>query len=185
MTIVLKSRRGRPRKFGRPSRPVTLTLPTDVIARLAALDGDLGRAIVTLVDRSAHRPRVDARAAASMATYGRRAVILVRPVAALRKLRGVQLVPVGNGQALIALEHPHAVPQLELDLRDALDRARLKTSDRTVLATVAEMLRDARRSNALRIAERSIIVLEGRPGGSAVRPKAKGPRPKKERVQVV
>ena len=158
----LTPRRGRPRKFGRPARPVTLTLPTDVIARLNALDADLGRAIVTLVDKSALRPRVSARAGASMASYGRRAVILVRPVPALRRLRGVQLVPVGNGQALIALDHPHAVPQLELDLRDALEGTGLKPQDRTVLETVAEMLRDARQSNALRIAERSIIVLEGR-----------------------
>jgi hypothetical protein len=160
--MTLKMRRGRPRKFGRPARPVTLTLPTDVIARLNAMDGDLGRAIVTLVDKSALRPRVSASAAASMASYGRRAVILVRPVPALRRLRGVQLVPVGNGQALIALDHPHAVPQLELDLRDALDRTGLNKRDRTVLETVAEMLRDARQSDVLRIAERSIIVLEGR-----------------------
>ena len=158
----LLQRRGRPRKFGRPARPVTLTLPTDVIARLTALDPDLGRAIVTLVDRSALRPQGSASAAASVASYGRRAVILVRPVPALRRLRGVQLVPVGGGKALIALDHPHAVPQLELDLRDALDWAGLKPLDRTVLERVAEMLRDARQSNTLRIAERSIIVLEGR-----------------------
>jgi hypothetical protein len=157
--MPFKPRRGRPRKFGRPARPVTLTLPTDVIDRLNALDGDLGRAIVTLVDKSALRPRARPRAA-SMESYGRHAVILVRPVPALRRLRGVQLVPVGNGRALIALDHPHAVPQLELDLRDALDRDGLKKQDRIVLETVAEMLRDARQSNALRIAERSIIVLE-------------------------
>ena len=157
---ALKTRRGRPRKFGRPARPVTLPLPTDVIARLNAMDGDLGRAIVTLVDKSALRPRVSA--GASMASYGRRAVILVRPVPALRRLRCVQLVPVGNGQALIALDHPNAVPQLELDLRDALDQTGLKKLDRRVLETVAEMLRDARQSDVLRVAERSNIVLEGK-----------------------
>jgi hypothetical protein len=160
--LDFKSRRGRPRKFGRPARPVTLTLPTDVITRLAAVDDDLGRAIVTLVDGKAtasrrHLPRV-----ASMASYGRRAVILVPPMGALRRLRGVQLIPVGNGQSLIALDHPHAIPQLELDLRDALDRSGLKRADRTVLESVAEMLREARQSNALTVAERSIIVLEGR-----------------------
>ena len=160
--LSLKTRRGRPRKFGRPSRPVTLTLPTDVIARLAARDGDLGRAIVALVETAGARRRPRLAAAATMASYGRRAVILVPPVAALRRVRGVQLVPVGNGHALIALDHPHGIPQLELDLRDALDRAGLERPDRKVLESVAEILRDARQSHALKVAERSIIVLEGR-----------------------
>ncbi|HYN07565.1 MAG TPA: hypothetical protein VES67_09265 [Vicinamibacterales bacterium] len=158
---ALKLRRGRPRKFGRPARPITLTLPDDVISRLAAVDGDLGRAIVSLVD-AAPVPSRARRAAASISSFGRHAVILVPPVAALRRLRGIQLVPVGNGRALIALDHPHAIPQLELDLRDALDRTGLTTGDRGVLETVAEILRDARQSNVLTIAERSIIVLEGR-----------------------
>ena len=160
--LSLKTRRGRPRKFGRASRPVTLTLPTDVIARLAALDGDLGRAIVALVEQAGVPRRRRRPAATTMASYGRRAVILVPPVPALRRLRGVQLVPVGNGHALIALDHPHGIPQLELDLRDALDRTGLKRPDRKVLESVADILRDARQSNALAIAERSIIVLEGR-----------------------
>jgi hypothetical protein len=155
----LKTRRGRPPKFGRPSRPITLTLPVDVVSSLAAVDGDVARAIVSLVGR-ARRLRKTTRAAASIASYGRRAVILVPPVAALRRLRGVQLIPVGNGQALIALDHPHAIPQLELDLLDALDRTGLRKADRTVLKDVAAILRDARQSNELAIAERSIIVLE-------------------------
>jgi len=72
-------------------------------------------------------------------------------------------VPVGNGRALIALDHPHGVPELELDLRDALDRRELKTLDRTVLESVAAILRNARQSNVLTIAERSIIVLTKKP----------------------
>ena len=48
-----ESRRGRPRKFVRPSRAVTVTLPDDVIAALQGVDVDLSRAVV--VDRSAAR----------------------------------------------------------------------------------------------------------------------------------
>jgi hypothetical protein len=160
----LKPRRGRPRKFGRPARPVTVTLPDDVIARLTAVDVDLGRAIVSVVDQAPRPPRAaSARTAASLASYGRHAVILVPPVHALRRLRGIELVPVGNGRALIALDHPHAVPELELDLRDVLDRRVLKALDRAVLESVAEILRNARQSNVLTIAERSIIVLTKKP----------------------
>jgi len=160
----LKLRRGRPRKFGRPARPVTVTLPDDVIARLTAVDVDLGRAIVSVVDRAPRPPRASAaRTAASLASYGRHAVILVPPVHALRRLHGVQRVPVGHRRALIALWPPHGVPELELDLRDALDRRELKTLDRTVLESVAAILRNARQSNVLTIAERSIIVLTKKP----------------------
>ena len=42
------ARRGRPRKFTRPSRTITLTLPEDTLEALAGLDPDVGRAIVRL-----------------------------------------------------------------------------------------------------------------------------------------
>src|SRR6185436_5940070 len=96
------SARGRPRKFGRHAKPVTLTLPDDVIEQLKAIDGDLGRAIVGLVERlrkAIPRPLPPVE----VASYGSRSVILVKPVPALRKLNGVQLVPVADGRALIAL----------------------------------------------------------------------------------
>ena len=159
--LKLKPRRGRPKKFGRSARSVTLTLPEDILARLAGMDTDLGRAIVSLVEKAPRRREV-VTSRASMATYGNHAVILVPQLPVLRRLPGIQLVPVGNGRALIALEHPHAVPQLELDLRDTLERANLRASERTVLEEIAQILRTARQSDALAVAERSIIVLEGR-----------------------
>jgi len=43
--------RGRPKKYGRPARAVTVTLPEDILATLNAADTDLGRAIVKFVER--------------------------------------------------------------------------------------------------------------------------------------
>ena len=158
--MPVRSSRGRPRKFGRPSRPVTLTLPDDVIERLGALDTDLGRAVVGLVKRV--RGKTAPRLPAEVATHGSHSVILVTPVAALRKLRGVQLVPVSDGRALIALDHPHGIAQLELDLRDVLEKASVKGRNRLVLEALAAILRDARFSQGLTVQERSIIVFEAR-----------------------
>ena len=45
--------RGRPSKYGRPARAVTVTLPEDVLARLTAVHADVGSAIVSLVEKSA------------------------------------------------------------------------------------------------------------------------------------
>jgi hypothetical protein len=157
----LKSGRGRPQKYGRPSHAVTVSLPEDVLARLKALDVDLGRAIVTLVDRQvASRPH--AVSPAELATYGKHAVIIVNPAKALKRLPGVQLVPAGNGRALISLDHPNSIPRLELDMRDALDAAEIGDGERATLEAIAEILRHARHSPDLSLTERSIIVFESK-----------------------
>src|SRR5215471_19251823 len=88
--------RGRPRKFGRPSRAVTVTLPEDALARLGAIDADLGRAIVAAVDRTA--PKTKLLEPAELATYGNHAIILVTPVKALKALPGGELIPIGGNR---------------------------------------------------------------------------------------
>src|SRR6188508_202763 len=136
--IPARASRGRPRKFGRPARAVTLTLPHDVIERLAGLNADLGRAVVGLVERTPRRR--GPRPPAEVATYGGHSVILVTPVRALKALGGVELVPVSEGRALIALEDQHGIPQLELALRDRLEKRSVKGRDRVVLEAVAAIL---------------------------------------------
>lgn len=162
LMLLDRKARGRPRKFGRASRPITVTLPEDVIGRLSALDGgDLGAAIVRLAGKlPARAPR--AGKPAELAAYGRRAVILVTPVRSLGRLAGVQLVPVSSGRALIALDHPHGVPEFELQLRDAVEKGAVPPRERHVLQAIIDILRNCRQSHDISVAERSIIVLENR-----------------------
>jgi len=157
----LKHGPGRPSKYGRPSRPVTVTLPDDVLARLGAVDADLGRAIVRLAERGGAR-RARVMRAAELASYGNHAVIVVNPARVLKRLKGVELVPVGNGRALIALAHPHSVPQLELAVRDALEGGEMSQAERQTLEAIATILQAARRSRAVTLEERTIIVLESK-----------------------
>src|SRR5262245_6965694 len=84
------SGRGRPRKFDRPSRSVTLTLPEDVIATLQAIDTDLSRAVVRAT-RPLAPPTVSS--VAELANFGNRAVILVPRSRELRERTGVELIP--------------------------------------------------------------------------------------------
>jgi hypothetical protein len=152
---------GRPKKFARPSRPVTVTLPEDTLLRLGAIDADLGRAIVALTERQ--RVQVSStRPLAEVASYGTHAVIVVTPVKALKRIAGVELVPIGNGRALISLAHPHSIAELELGIRDALDRRDLTPLDRRALVSVADLLREARGSRRITLEERMIIVLEAK-----------------------
>lgn len=138
-----------------------MTLPEDVLRRLGALDADLGRAIVRLVERTA-ATRVRASPPAEIANYGNHAVIVVTPVKALQRLVGVELVPIGNGRALISLEHPHSIPQLELGVRDALERGDVNRLERETLEKIADILRQTRSSPGISLAERTIIVLESK-----------------------
>jgi hypothetical protein len=159
--VLPARRRGRPAKYGRPSQPVTLTLPDDVVARLKRVDPDLGRAVVSLVERVA-RPRPVEAPSADIVGWGRQQVILVTPSPALKRLPGVQLVPAGAGRALIALEHPNSISQLELDIRDAIDEAGISDADRDALGAVADILRQSRHARDITLKEHSIIVLESK-----------------------
>ena len=155
----IKPRHGRPRKYARPSRAVTVTLPEDVIAQLQSLDGDLGGGIVSLIERR-HGADLPPRPVAQISRYGSHAVIVVPQLAALKRLPGVQLVPIGGGRALISLAKPHSVPQHELAIRDAAERTNAGSAERDALEAVADILRKARLSRAVSLQERTIIVLE-------------------------
>jgi len=159
--LVVSPGRGRPKKYGRPARAVTVTLPEDVLAALNDANTDLGRAIVQLVERRRKvRPRP--LKAAEVTSYGSRSVIVVPEARSLRRLAGVQLVPIGNGRCLIALEPPYSIPQLELDIRDLLSQKGVLGTERRTLDAVAAILRTARVSRDVVPEERTIIVLVAR-----------------------
>lgn len=164
---ILAVRRGRPRKFSRPARTVTLTLPDDVIDRLGALDADLGRAVVRLsMAQEPTRPS----SAVDVSTFGNRAVILVPPTRRLAALPGVELVPIADGRMLIALEEPLTEEAFELLVRDALEDPSMSGADRDLFAELARVLREARVET--RITLRRILVLRARGGRRAPAPTA-------------
>ena len=154
-----RTRPGRPPKYGRAARAVTITLPVDVLARLSAVHADLGRAIVSLTERGATR-RVPRTRPAEVTAFGNHALILVNRQKALKRLPGVQLVPLDNGRALISLHPDYSIPQLELDVRDALDRPGLSAAERELLQEIGKILHGARRARDMAARPRTIIVFE-------------------------
>jgi hypothetical protein len=151
-------RRGRPRKYGRPATAVTVTLPDDVLTRLSSIHADVGSAIVNLVERRLPA-RLPSIRAAEVSRYGNRAVIIVTPSRALRRLAGVQLVPVGDGRALISLSPSTSIPSLELQVRDAIEQLPATDRDRHGLQLLADILRRSRGTRGLTSEARTIIVL--------------------------
>ena len=148
-------RPGRPPKFGRRARPVTISLPEDLLERLRAQHLDLGRAIVDLFERSAA-----ADSPVQLAEFGKGALILVPPASALKRLAGVELIPLTNGRALIALDQPMSPSDLELTLNDALTDGSLPADDHAIVANVVDILHEARTSPRARLRQRTIIIVE-------------------------
>jgi hypothetical protein len=174
-----RPRRGRPSKFGRPSHPVTVTLPDDVVRAFRAVDPDLSRAIVHVsetagIRRNGHGPPV------ALSRYGHSAVIVLTPNRAIERLPGVALVPLPDGRALISLDHESSVAEFEVLVRDALDGDGHSSDERASLQLLGDLLRSARRSRDVQLSQRSIIVFEtvtrlsARPRAKAVRRKTKG-----------
>jgi hypothetical protein len=150
-------RRGRPRKFSRPSTSVTLTLPDDVIAALEGVDTDLSRAIVRAVAPLRAQPP---RAAAEPTMFGDgSAVILVPPSQALMEHVGVELLPMWDGRAMLAFDGDLSPADLELRIADALDDPGLPPADRATFEALIGILRHARRTGDIAMRQRSIIVL--------------------------
>jgi hypothetical protein len=152
-------RRGRPRKFTAPARPVTVTLPEHVLDALTSLDPDLGRAIVRLA-----QPLLNARphAPAELATFGRHSVIVVHPCRTLERRTGVELLRLPDGRALISFDQTRTAAALELLIKDALEDRDLPAADREIFEATAGILKDARRSDRVALLQRNVIVLETR-----------------------
>jgi hypothetical protein len=136
-----------------------VTLPEHVLAALAGLDVDLGRAIVRLA-----QPLVGARPhpPAELATFGRHSVIVVNPSRTLEKRTGVELLHLPDGRALIAFEAPMTIAGLELVIEDTLEDPALPPGDRQVFETIRSILKTARRSQDVLLLQKNVIVLETR-----------------------
>jgi hypothetical protein len=165
---TLRRRPGRPRKFAAPSRAVTVTLPESVFEMLRTIDADPSRAVARLVERG--RPPAS-RPPAELSVFGRRAVITIRPSSLLERRTGVSLVPLPDGRALIAVDAPTTIDELELMLYDALDDPQLPADDRRVFEEIGAILKDARRSQDVALLRRNIIVIETPRLRTAARPR--------------
>ncbi len=153
----LASRRGRPRKFNRPARAVTLTLPEDTIAALKTIDRDISRAVVRAVEPlTGDGPRP----LAELAIFGSRAVIMVAPTRAIKDRTGAELVPLPDGRALVAFSGDLTASQFELRLQDALTDNNLDAGDRETFESIVGIMRESRQRTGSGIPERTIMVLQ-------------------------
>ena len=97
-------RRGRPPKFGRPSRLVAMTLPDDVLESLRTLHPDPAWAVVRLVESRFRDRKVPRQSSAPPAIAelvhlpGKRGLIVVQTTV-FRRLQGISTIPLADGRA--------------------------------------------------------------------------------------
>lgn len=165
------SKRGRPLKFGRPTQLVSLTLPLDVIDWLATVDDDPGWALVKIHERSIRAKARPIEIAGLVQLPGKRALILVRPDL-FTNLKGVSLIPLADGRALLALDATKGVADLEVAVLDRLDAAAVPPPERAALLHMRQLLKQWRQDGILFESRAVIIALQR---GSAERGRALSP----------
>ena len=177
--LSASKKRGRPPKFGRPSRVVALTLPEDAIDRLRRVHRDLGWAIVKLLDNGsapASVPDQEAQPDVELVAVADRRFLIVVNREVIRNLPGVNIIPLNGTRAFLALDIDRGMSDLELAVADRLGEPTIGRPERQALAQLRAHLTTWRRDHELRMHTRAIIVLErlakrpsSRTGGAASR----------------
>ena len=149
---------GRPAKFAEPSRPVTMTLPDRVLARLVEIDGDRAKAVVKAVEAALGAETAARGPVGELPVSPDESLLTVvrcRPLDAIPWLTTVEIAP---GRNLISLHDGIPVEKLEVALQDLLDAPDgASDADRRTLRTLLERVRAPRRSQAVRTAQILVI----------------------------
>lgn len=163
------AKRGRPLKFGRPTRPLSISLPDDVIQWLETLDPDPAWAIVGLFEKVRSRqPGTAPRASAELVQLpGKRALILVAPDV-FDGLNGVSVIRLSDGRGFLALQPGKGYADLELAVVDMIDAVNISPERRKALVEIRRQLRDWRQSGLV-FEARSILVVEREAVGERAR----------------
>ena len=167
--MTTPAKRGRPLKFGRPTLPLSVSLPEDVIRWLEAIDPDPAWAIVTMFEKARQRAgAVRPEQPAELGQLpGKRALILVSPDV-FDGIEGVSVIRLSDGRGFLALEAGKGYADLELAVADRVDAPGVSPSQRQALARLRQQLREWRQSG-LRFEARSILVVDRQDVGSKAR----------------
>ena len=158
-----RSRRGRPLKFGRPSRVVVLTLPSDLLRGLRKIDPDPAWAIVSLFEnRVAELGSTSPEESddADLVGIAKRRSLIVINRSVFRSLPGVNIIPLHGDRAFLALGIGQGTADLELAVGERLASPGIGERERKALFGLQARLRSWRHDRRLRFHTRAIILVE-------------------------
>jgi hypothetical protein len=140
---------------------VSLTLPDDALQALNRVDPDPGWAIVKLLEQE---PRGDATEVrqrdVELAQIAARRSLIVVSRSVFKTLPGVNLIPLSETRAFLALDPGRGMSDLELAVIDRLSDTGIAEPERNGLKSLRAQLTAWRRDRELRFHTRSIIVVE-------------------------
>ena len=143
---------------------VAITLPEEVVLGLRRLHPDLAWAIVTLFKKTAKSRTFSPRPADEaelVAVGGHRSLIVVpRQLFADLDLPGVNILPLHDDRAFLALQPGRGMADLELAVHDRLGEPSLGRREATALKRLRAQLKAWRTDRNLRCETRAIIVIE-------------------------
>jgi len=119
--IMVKKMVGRPPKFSEPSRPVTVTLPERVLAKLQQVGSDRGIAITQAVDALVSDSDLQRPLVEIVRVCDGQGLIVVGFSKALSRIPGIQLVEISPLRYLISMQSGNSVDTFELGLIDLID----------------------------------------------------------------
>jgi hypothetical protein len=159
-----RGKRGRPQKFGRPGKVVAITLPEEVVAGLQKIHADLAWAIVTLFEKTAKTRTIGRRPVndAELITVGgpRSLIVVPRKLFEELDLPGVNILPLNDNRAFLALQPGRGMSDLVLAVDDRLAEPSLGRREAAALRRLRAQLREWRRDPGLRCETRAIVVIE-------------------------
>jgi len=149
---------GRPRKYGEPSRPVTVTLPESTLAQLAGLDPDRGRAIVKAI--RAALPRETQGLTELVEVLPGTGILLTGPSRYLGRIAWLHLVEIAPGRFLLALPKGTTADSLAIALIDLLETISPKEPlEYQLISTLIEHLRSFRQGGNISQAEILLVAM--------------------------
>lgn len=137
-----------------------MTLPSEVVTGLRKVHPDIAWAIVSLYERRPAARKDRPLADAELVDVASRHSLIAVNHAVVRRLPGVQFIPLNGNSAFLALEPGQGILDLELAVRDRLDDAGVQGVERRALTSLRSRLQQWRRDKRLRAHARAIIVVE-------------------------
>ena len=152
--------RGRPRKFGEPSKPITVRLPERVLGILNALDPDRARAIAKLAHAHVNTDGQGAARPVRLIEFEPgHALIVVRPSAMLRRIPWLRLVEIAPASSILVLPMGMSLENLEIEIVELLESlAAAHESERPLLEELRALIADLRREK--RMTKSEIILVD-------------------------
>jgi len=142
---------------------VAVTLPRKVVQSLRRQHSDLGWAIVTLVERTRQvDPKRVADHDVQLVEVGDGQFLIAIDSALVHGWKGVQVVPLSATQSFLALDHGRSMSDLEVSVSDRLEALKGPSRERRALEQLAEHLRKWRRDPTVQSESRSIILVTKR-----------------------